>query len=257
LRDFVVFDFEAIPDPENPPPPPREGAPEQMPAAPHHLAVSGAILPLVWTDHGLLAYPPRLLGGKNGGDERAILEDFVELVAKPRRGGPFVLVSWNGRGFDLPFVVARCMRHGIVAPWLWDRDYQDRFRGELHLDLQDATSFMGAARAARMASFAKLCGWPGKVGIDGSDVPEAWAAGPAGQEIVRAYNLADVVQEAAILLRLMLCRGWLSPEGYGKVAQQLLSIVDADPRFGPVVELLDRERFLLAPAPPADAGEPA
>jgi predicted PolB exonuclease-like 3'-5' exonuclease len=158
-----------------------------------------------------------------------------------------VLVSWNGRGFDLPLVIARAMRHGIVAPWLWDRDFEDRYRGSKHIDLQDAVSLRGAGRPSRMASFACLCGWPGKVGVDGSDVEGLWSSGEEGREAVRRYNLADVVEEAAILLRWMVCRGDMDMEEYRALASSLLGYVDSDPRLSVLRTEIKRDQFLMNP----------
>jgi hypothetical protein len=241
----VVFDFEAIIDKGCRPP--QGTDPDRVPAAPHLEIVSGAIIALVSIEGQIRVQTPRLLGGPSGGDEAAILRDFVTMVGERRP----VLVSWNGRGFDLPLVIARCMRHGVVARWLWDRDFEDRYRGSCHIDLQDAVSLRGAGRPARMASFASLCGWPGKVGVDGSDVEGLWASGEEGREAVRRYNLADVVEEAAILLRLMVCRGDLGLEQYRAAAASLLEHVDRDPRLSVLRTEIDRDRFLLAEAPPS------
>ncbi|MDI1444008.1 hypothetical protein [Polyangium sp. 6x1] len=246
MTAYVVFDFEAILDKDNPLP---EGAdPDRVPAVPHLAIVSGAILALVVESGHVRVQPPRLLGGPAGGDEAAILRDFVGMVGERRP----VLVSWNGRGFDLPLVIARSVRHGIVAPWLWDRDFEDRYRGNKHVDLQDAVSFRGAGRAARMASFACLCGWPGKVGVDGSDVEGLWAKGAEGREAVRHYNLADVASEAAILLRLLVCRGDLTLHEYRDAAGALLAHVDGDERLAVLRPEIDREIFLLAAAGDAE-----
>jgi hypothetical protein len=41
------------------------------------------------------------------------------LNAKLAAGIDVTLVSWNGRGFDLPVIVARCLRHGLAFPWYY------------------------------------------------------------------------------------------------------------------------------------------
>ena len=241
MTAYVVYDFEAVLDPENPLP---EGSdPDKVPAVPHLAIVSGAIIALRTGEGQAKVQGPRLLGGPTGGDEASILRDFVSMVGERRP----VLVSWNGRGFDLPLVIARAMRHGIVAPWLWDRDFEDRYRGSKHIDLQDAVSLRGAGRPARMASFACLCGWPGKVGVDGSDVEGLWSSGEEGREAVRRYNLADVVEEAAILLRWMVCRGDMDMDEYRALASSLLGYVDSDPRLSVLRTGIKRDQFLMNP----------
>ncbi len=238
MTAYVVYDFEAVIDRDNPLP---EGAdPDKVPAVPHLEIVSGAIIALVLDGARTRVQTPRLLGIPNYG-ENAILRDFTSMVDKHRP----VLVSWNGRGFDLPLVIARCVRHGIVAPWLWDRDFEDRYRGTNHLDLQDAVSLRGAGRPARMAAFACLTGFPGKVGVDGSDVEGLWNSGESGQNAVRDYNLGDVASEAAILLRVLMCRAVITKEEYLAAGRALLEHVDSDARLVALRDRIDRKRFLL------------
>ncbi len=238
MTAFVVYDFEAVLDRDNPLP---EGAdPDKVPAVAHLEIVSGAIVALVLDGPRTRVQVPRLLGSPNFG-EASILRDFVTMVGKHRP----VLVSWNGRGFDLPLVIARCVRHGIVAPWLWDRDFEDRYRGTNHIDLQDAVSMRGAGRPSRMAAFACLAGFPGKVGVDGSDVEGLWSGGEAGKTAVRDYNLSDVVSEAAILLRVLYCRGDILMDEYRSAGRALLEHVDSDPRLAVLRQVIDRKRFLL------------
>lgn len=238
MTAYVVYDFEAVIDQQNPPP---EGSdPDKVPSVAHLEIVSGAIVALVLDGSRTRVQTPRLLGGPEFG-EMAILRDFTGMVGKHRP----VLVSWNGRGFDLPLVIARCVRHGIVAPWLWDRDFEDRYRGTNHVDLQDAVSLRGAGRPCRMAAFACLAGWPGKVGVDGSDVEGLWNGGEAGRSAVRDYNLSDVACEAAILLRVLMCRADITMDEYRVAARALLEFVDADARLHALRDRIDRKRFLL------------
>ena len=244
MTAYVVYDFEAVVDRDNPPP---EGTdPEKVPSVAHLEIVSGAIVALVVDGPRTRVQGPRLLGAPNYG-EAAIIRDFTAMVGKHRP----VLVSWNGRGFDLPLVIARCVRRGIVAPWLWDRDFEDRYRGTNHVDLQDAVSLRGAAKPSRMAAFASLTGFPGKVGVDGSDVEGLWNDGEAGQQAVRNYNLGDVVSEAAVLLRVLMCRGDIGLEEYQTAGRALLEHVDNDARLTSLRPLINRSRFMMeADEPP-------
>jgi DNA polymerase elongation subunit (family B) len=242
MTAYIVFDFETILDKDNPLP---EGAdPDKVPSVAHLEIVSGAIIALVVDGSRTRVQTPRLLGVSTYG-EIAILRDFVGMVGKHRP----VLVSWNGRGFDLPLVIARCVRHGIVAPWLWDRDFEDRYRGTNHVDLQDAVSLRGAGRPSRMAAFACLTGFPGKVGVDGSDVERLWSSGEAGQNAVRDYNLGDVVSEAAILLRVLLCRGDITTEEYLAAGKALLDHVDGDAHLVALRDKIHRKQFLMESEP--------
>jgi predicted PolB exonuclease-like 3'-5' exonuclease len=90
---------------------------------------------------------------------------------------------------------------------------------------------------------AKLCGLPGKVGVDGKDVGPMVHAGRIQE--VRDYCLCDVVQTAGLFLRTQLLRGELDTLQYREAVSQLLEMVDSDPRVKPVAQAIDRARFLL------------
>lgn len=59
---------------------------------------------------------------------------------------------------------------------------------------------------------AKLCGFPGKLGMDGSQVWPAWQAGQQGE--VRAYCETDVVNTWLLYCRYRLIKGELDMTGY-------------------------------------------
>ena len=87
------------------------------------------------------------------------------------------LVSWNGGGFDLPVLHYRGLRHGVVASKYWDLGEDDRefkwnnYIGRYHLrhlDLMDLLAMYQPRANAPLDAMAKLCGFPGKLGMDGS-----------------------------------------------------------------------------------------
>ncbi len=243
-EQYAVFDIECIGDPENPPDPPKN--PEQfdrVPAAAHHVIVSCAILMFSWRQDGAYSYlqasTPRLLGDA-AGSERSIVEAFSRFMGREP-----LLVSWNGRGFDLPVLTARSFRWGVQAPWMCRKDYTDRYRGNGHIDLQEHLTNYGAGRASKMAAFARLAGWPGKLGVSGADVPELWASGDDDKIRVRRYNLEDVGCEGAILLRWMYSKGDLTLEQYRRSAASLLEAYDKEPRFAELSAAINRDQFLL------------
>jgi DNA polymerase elongation subunit (family B) len=48
------------------------------------------------------------------GDERAMLEATISLIANLPPG---IVTTWNGSGFDLPFIAERCLRLRVDLPW--------------------------------------------------------------------------------------------------------------------------------------------
>jgi len=131
------------------------------------------------------------------------------------------LVSWNGSGFDLPVLHYRGLIHGITAPRYWDMGEDDRdFRysnyisryHQRHVDLMDLLAKYNGRANAPLDQLAKLCGFPGKLGMDGSQVYTAWTDGRADE--VRAYCETDVVNTWLVYCRFRLMRGVLTREQY-------------------------------------------
>lgn len=237
---YVILDLETIDAPDCPPPPPRDGDRERVPAPAHCQIVSGAVC-AVQSDGRVAA--PRLLGNESPDDaqnERSILEHALR-VAEPR--GP-ILVTCGGRHFDQAVLVARAAAHLLPVGLLLENAFTDRYRGQRHIDLIDRLSLNGAARFCSVDSWARLCGWPGKGSCDGSKVAELWASGADGREAVRTYNLEDVVQETAIFMRWMLISGQWASDEYSTAACNLLDVVDADPRLKELASKVDRRKWL-------------
>jgi len=156
------------------------------------------------------------LGGAED-DEAALIKRFFDGIEKytPQ------LVSWNGGGFDLPVLHYRGMIHGIQAPRYWDMGDDDRdFRYNnyisryhtRHLDLMDLIALYQPRVNAPLDDIAQLCGFPGKLGMDGSKVWEAFKAGEI--EAIRNYCETDVANTYLVFLRFQLMRGVLTAEAY-------------------------------------------
>ena len=169
-----------------------------------------------------------------------MLADFAQWLDAKRP----TVVTWNGRGFDMPVITSRALRHGISMPWwLTDRNTRYRYSTEGHFDLMDFLADFGATKNARLDVYAKLVGFPGKVGVDGSQVAPLVHAGKLDE--VNAYCLCDVAQTAAIFLRVELLRGSFDRARYRELARGLLAFIDEHPRLAPVAEKMDRARFLV------------
>lgn len=230
---FLVLDIETVLDAELPIAESSEA--ERLPAPPHHkIVVIGALL----LD---AAYQVKRLGvigeAKN---EAGILRDFAAFLEERRP----CLVTYNGRGFDLPVIATRCLRHGIpLRHYYGSRDVRYRFSPEGHLDLMDYVADFGAAKPSRLDVVAKLCGMPGKVGVDGKDVGPLVHAGRLQE--VRDYCLCDVAQTAGVFLRVQLLRGVLDRERYLEAMRGLLVTLREDQRVQPVVSAMNEPRLLL------------
>jgi predicted PolB exonuclease-like 3'-5' exonuclease len=239
-KSFLVIDIETVLDPELPIEESAEA--ERLPAPPHHKVV---VVGALWLDE---AHHPRKLGVLGElKDEAEILSDFARFIDERRP----TIVTWNGRGFDMPVIAARCLRHGItLRHYYCSRDVRYRFSPEGHLDLMDYLADFGAAKPAKLDVVAKLIGMPGKVGVAGKDVGPLVYAGRVHD--VRNYCLCDVVQTAAVFLRVELLRGELDRESYLGAMRALISLLRDDVRVSAVAAGINENRLLLAREVAAD-----
>jgi len=131
------------------------------------------------------------------------------------------LVSWNGGGFDLPVLHYRALVHGVKARRYWemgdeDRDFRynnyiSRYHAR-HLDLMDLLALYQARASAPLDEVAQLLGFPGKLGMHGSQVWEAYERGEMGA--IRNYCETDAANTYLVFLRFQLMRGVLDSEAY-------------------------------------------
>ena len=151
--------------------------------------------------------------------EAALVKRFFDGIDKytPQ------LVSWNGSGFDLPVLHYRALMHGIVASRYWDLGEDDRefkFNNYLaryhtrHIDLMDLLASYQNRAFAPLDEIAQLNGLPGKLGMDGSKVWDAWREGKIGA--IRDYCETDVANTYLLYLRFQRMRGQLSPEAHDR-----------------------------------------
>lgn len=141
---------------------------------------------------------------------RYLVEEFWRGVAryKEKHGSRVKLVTFNGRGFDLPLLELAAFRYGCCG-----RDYfhssRNRYSGEL--DLMDWLTNYGASRlAGGLDLLAKLLGKPGKMEVCGDQVYALYREGRL-QEI-NDYCLCDTLDTYFIFLRTRVLRGDLTLE---------------------------------------------
>ena len=154
---------------------------------------------------------------RDGQGESRVVQAFFNAVEKHSPQ----LVSWNGSGFDLPVLHYRALMHGVVADHYWDMGESDReskwnnyiSRYHLrHLDLMDLLAKYMPRNNAPMDALARLCGFPGKLGMDGSQV---WAQYLGGQtENIRRYCETDVMNTYLLYCRFQKMRGGFTEAEY-------------------------------------------
>ena len=165
--------------------------------------------------------------------ERELVERFFDGI---ERYSPN-LVSWNGSGFDLPVLHYRALLHGIAAPRYWEsgdddpsfrwNNYLNRFHAR-HTDLMDVLAGYQPRAFAPLDEIAQMLGFPGKLGMDGSGVWEAYAAGEI--ERIRAYCETDALNTFLVYLRYELMRGRLSRDACDRECEVVRHALREDTR---------------------------
>src|SRR4051812_30004563 len=154
---------------------------------------------------------------RDNASEGKVVQAFFNAVEKHAPQ----LVSWNGGGFDLPVLHYRGLRHGAVAGKYWDMGEDDReykFNNYIgryhmrHLDLMDLLAMYQPKNNAPLDAMAKLCGFPGKLGMDGSQVYPAFLEGKL--EEIRRYCETDVMNTYLLYCRFQKMRGGLTEAEY-------------------------------------------
>jgi 3'-5' exonuclease len=170
--------------------------------------------------------------GEPEAPEPAAIQRFFEGINKyvPQ------MVSWNGRGFDLPVLASRGLVHGVTAACFWDtggenRDFRwsnyiNRFH-DRHVDLMDALSIYGGARGSPLHEVARLAGFPGKLGMEGGAVWESYQRGELGA--IRDYCEADCANTYLLFLRFQLMRCAYSAERYAAECALLRALLEKRP----------------------------
>jgi len=249
-QNLFVFDIETIPDTdalpnltgfEHPAPQGRRdeleryhlditGGKNAFPRQPFHKVVAISFLEAeIVRDSGGERYHLRELrsGGEAGFDEKQLLQGFFSYFERLRPR----LVSYNGRGFDLPVLKYRAMVHGIQAPWLYDagdkwNSYQSRYSADWHCDLLEVLSDFGASSRGKLNEVCAVLGFPGKFGVDGSKVASMFDEGRISE--IRDYCETDVLNTYLVYLRLMQHRGTVSTENYNRALADIIALIEAE-----------------------------
>jgi len=183
-------------------------------------------------------------GGKD--DEEAIIRDFFGYI---ERKNP-KLVSFNGRGFDMPMLLIRAMRYNISFPAWFDQNnpmlnktkwenYRQRFAEAFHTDLLESLGSFGAVRNLKLDTLCTMAGLPGKYDVSGDQVTDLYYDGKLDK--IREYCQSDVLNTYWLYLKYELLRGTLTLEDYYRF---LATMRDGLPDLGykqPFTDAIEKE----------------
>ncbi|HUL59483.1 MAG TPA: 3'-5' exonuclease [Anaeromyxobacteraceae bacterium] len=228
MRRFVTLDLETVPDEalvsavDGEPDRPyqeqlrrvvaerraRTGGRSDFLPIPYHRPVAACLLEAV--EEGGIVRPVDVAAWT---DHRSSEADFLAEIWARLEGAS--LVTFHGRGFDLPVLELRSLKLGIAAP-AWFGGPRRPGAGSHH-DVKELLTAQGAAPAAPLDLYAKLVGLPGKEDVAGEDVQQLYGAG--AHDRIAAYCMTDVVQTYLIFLRYRLLEGSLTHDGYAESAE--------------------------------------
>jgi predicted PolB exonuclease-like 3'-5' exonuclease len=122
------------------------------------------------------------------------------------------LVSFNGRGFDMPLLELCAFRYGLPIPDWFAEDARNfdqpryRYNTAAHFDLHEWLTNSGASRFnGGLSLAANLIGKPGKTEVAGHMVQDLWDAGRAAE--IHDYCRGDVLDTYFIFLRSRVLAG--------------------------------------------------
>jgi predicted PolB exonuclease-like 3'-5' exonuclease len=152
---------------------------------------------------------------------RQIVESFWSIPdVYHKKNQPIQLVTFNGRGFDLPLLEMAAFRFGVRC----GNDYLANIRKRFdfrHLDLLEWITNFGACRSQGTGGlnlFSKLLGKPGKMGVSGDQVYEMYQAGKLKE--INEYCTFDTLDTYFVFLRTRVMTGELSLEKEREVVRQ-------------------------------------
>ena len=175
--------------------------------------------------------------GKVGGDFR--LQDVVVLDEPQFR--PHVitehfwrgwesyrrptLVTFNGRGFDLPLLELAAFRYGLRVPGWFAADVKSfdqpryRYNTRSHIDLCEMLTNFGSTRfTGGLNLAANLLGKPGKMGVQGDMVQDMYDQGRLAE--INDYCRCDVLDTYFVFLRSRVLSGQLALDAEQQIIAQ-------------------------------------
>jgi predicted PolB exonuclease-like 3'-5' exonuclease len=142
---------------------------------------------------------------------RQIVEAFWSGAATYRKKyHRMQMVTFNGRGFDLPLLEMAAFRYGCRCGTDYFDSSRNRYGGG-HLDLLEWLTNFGACRgqgAGGLNLLSKILGKPGKMGIAGDQVYEMYLAGRIKE--INEYCMFDTLDTYFVFLRTRVMTGDLS-----------------------------------------------
>jgi hypothetical protein len=201
----------------------QDVAKDEMPWFPYqwHVPISIGVAP-VNEEHELGVVETVLadqLPGTVAHWEKSIIEEFWRRFEafRERKG---ILVTFNGRRFDIPVLELAALKHGVPTPVTLGEKYgvRHRYAPEAHLDLLDfLANYATYTPQGGLDFFLTMLGYPGKGAVNGGDVQGLYDQGLF--EEIHRYCRDDVRRTYRLFLHVQVWRGLLDPARARELAQ--------------------------------------
>jgi predicted PolB exonuclease-like 3'-5' exonuclease len=226
---FFVFDIETIPDFEfvrkvikNP----EENDDDLLVQASEDLARNSAgFLPPMY--HKMISWVglwienngvPKQKASWHGTDEKEGLEQIFDALSTYK---DFGLVHHNGRGFDLPLLTYRALKHGLQMPKRMNHyDIKYRYSND-NVDLLDEFSNYGASSWPKLKHLGHLIDIPFKQTGEGHEVLEMFREDKL--EEIEHYCYEDVMGTYVVWLHLKYTVGDITEELFENLSERAMN----------------------------------
>ncbi len=146
--------------------------------------------------------------------QSATYQDIPAMITewwKTYSKAPQILVTYNGRGFDLPILELASFKYGNqIPPRYWDKfGPRNRFSGE-HIDISEWITNYGAIKSIQLNCLSKKLKRAGKGDINGKMIHQMYTEGKIAE--IATYCANDVVDTYAVFLRTRVMLGLLNTE---------------------------------------------
>lgn len=161
---------------------------------------------------------PRQKVAWTGEDEKEGLRQIFDAISTYK---DFGLIHHNGKGFDIPLITYRAMKHGLQMP-IRMNDYEIRYRYSKHnVDLVDEFSNYGASSWPKLKHLGQLIGIPFKQTGEGNEVLAMYRRNELS--LIEHYCYEDVMATYIIWLFHQYTVSNITEEQFGNLKERALS----------------------------------
>ena len=154
----------------------------------------------------------------NGQNEKEGLRKLFDALLTYK---DFGLVHHNGRGFDLPLITYRAMKHNLQMPHRLSH-YDIRYRySKVNIDLMDEFSNYGASSFPKLKHLGQLIGVPFKQTAEGNEVLRMYREGKL--EEIEHYCYEDVMATYIVWLQMKFSAGDIDEDTFENLNERAVS----------------------------------